>query len=163
MHILEGRSLVPLLKGETPSDWRQFVISEYDYAVTPMAGRLGIASRDARLFMVYDGRYKMMHSAGGHRPMLFDLEFDPDEYHDRGNDPAFRPTLDRLYGFLHEWGLRMSQRVTMSEADIERKKGEPQREGILVGVHRETDLEKKLTKHYSGRARQNYLDKPSDL
>ena len=154
---------MPLLKGETPSDWRKFVISEYDYAVTPMAGRLGIASRDAQLFMVYDGRYKMMHSAGGHRPMLFDLESDPDEYHDRGNDPAFRPTLDRLYGFLHEWGLRMSQRVTMSEADIERKKCEPQREGILVGVHRETDLEKKLTKHYSGRARQNYLDKPSDL
>ena len=72
MHILEGRSL-PLLAGERPADWRQYVISEYDYAVTPMAGRLGMASRDARLFMVYDGRYKMMHSAGGHRPMLFDL------------------------------------------------------------------------------------------
>ncbi len=105
----------------------------------------------------------MMHSAGGHRPILFDLESDPDEYHDRGNDPAFRLTLDRLSGFLHEWGLRMSQRVTMPEVDIERKKCEPQREGILVGVHRETDLEKKLTKHYSGLARQNYLDKPSDL
>ncbi|MEC8122199.1 MAG: sulfatase-like hydrolase/transferase, partial [Pseudomonadota bacterium] len=73
MHILEGRSLVPLLASERPVGWRDYVISEYDYAVTPMAGRLGMASRDARLFMVYDGRYKMMHSAGGHRPMLFDL------------------------------------------------------------------------------------------
>ena len=57
----------------------------------------------------------------------------------------------------------MSQRVTMSEADIDKKKGEPQREGILVGVHREADLEKKFTKHYSGRARQNHLNEPSDL
>jgi hypothetical protein len=154
---------VPLLIGSSPADWRDYVISEYDYAVTPMADRLGMASHEARLFMVFDGRYKMMHSAGGHRPMLFDLESDPDEYQDRGDDPAFRPALDRLYGYLHEWGLRMSQRVTMSEADINKKKGEPQREGILVGVHQEADLVEKFTRHYSGPARQNYLDEPSDL
>ena len=40
MHIPEGRSLVPLLAGERPAGWRDYVISEYDYAVTPMAGRL---------------------------------------------------------------------------------------------------------------------------
>jgi arylsulfatase A-like enzyme len=163
VHILEGRSLVPLLIGSSPADWRDYVISEYDYAVTPMADRLGMASHEARLFMVFDGRYKMMHSAGGHRPMLFDLESDPDEYQDRGDDPAFRPALDRLYGYLHEWGLRMSQRVSLSEADINKKKGEPQREGILVGVHQEADLVEKFTRHYSGPARQNYLDEPSDL
>ena len=162
MNILEGRSLVPLLAGERPADWRQYVISEYDYAVTPMAGRLGMASRDALLFMVYDGRYKMMHSAGGHRPMLFDLESDPDEYHDRGDDPAFRPALDRLYGYLHEWGLRMSQRVTMSESDIDRKKGEPQREGILVGVNREDDLGEDFTRHYTGPARQIHFEREED-
>ena len=162
MHILEGRSLVQLLAGERPAGWRDYVISEYDYAVTPMAGRLGMASRDARLFMVYDGRYKMMHSAGGHRPMLFDLESDPYEYHDRGDDPAFRPALDRLYGYLHEWGLRMSQRVTMSEADIDRKKGEPQREGILVGVNREDDLGEDFTRHYTGPARQIHFEREED-
>ena len=157
-HILEGRSLVPLLTGETPADWRDYVISEYDYAVTPMADKLGMASHQARLFMVFDGRYKMMHSAGGHRPMLFDLHADPQEYKDLGAVSESRPILDKLYGHLNEWALRMAQRVTMSEADIDKKKGEPQREGILVGVHRETDLEQKFRSHYGGPARQNYLD-----
>ena len=31
-HILEGRSLMPLLRGEPPADWRKVVFSEYDYA-----------------------------------------------------------------------------------------------------------------------------------
>ena len=159
-HILEGRSLVPLLIGSSPADWRDYVISEYDYAVTPMADRLGMASHEARLFMVFDGRYKMMHSAGGHRPMLFDLHTDPQEYHDLGGRSSSRPVLDKLYGHLHEWALRMSQRVTMSEDDIKQKKGEPQREGILVGVHHEADLEEKFTRHYSGPARQDYLGGP---
>ena len=162
MHILEGRSLVPLLNGETPSDWREFVISEYDYAVTPMADKLGMDSRQARLFMVFDGRYKMIHSAGGHRPMLFDLHSDPQEYHDLGASPEAGPALDKLSEHLKDWGLRMSQRVTMSEADIDRKKGEPQREGILVGVHREADLEAKFTEHYEGPARQIHLGLPEE-
>src|ERR1700744_6302426 len=32
-HILEGSSLLPLLRGPTPSDWRKVVFSEYDYAM----------------------------------------------------------------------------------------------------------------------------------
>ncbi len=50
MHILEGCSLVPLLAGELHAGWRDYVISEYDFAVTPMAGRLGMASHNAKAF-----------------------------------------------------------------------------------------------------------------
>lgn len=56
-HILEGRSLLPWLHGETPS-WREFVISEYDYSGTIQAVTLGLEPRDCRLFMVFDGRFK---------------------------------------------------------------------------------------------------------
>ena len=35
-HILEGRSLMPCLRGQVPV-WRNFVISEYDYSVTHCA------------------------------------------------------------------------------------------------------------------------------
>ncbi len=31
-HRLEGRSLLPLLRGEAPAQWRPFAISEYDYS-----------------------------------------------------------------------------------------------------------------------------------
>ena len=111
--------------------------------------------------MVFDGRYKLVKFQG-YRPILHDLEADPQEYHDLGVSPEAGPTLDKLYEYLKGWGLRMSQRVTMSEADIDRKKGEPQREGILVGVHREADLEAKFTEHYEGPARQIHLGLPEE-
>ena len=56
----------------------------------------------------------------------------------------------------------MSQRVTMSEADIDRKKGEPQCKGILVGVNREDDLGEDFTRYYTGPARQIYFERAED-
>ena len=161
-HIVEGVSLLPLMRGERPDDWRDFVISEYDYSVTPMAQKLGVASHEARLFMVFDGRYKLMHSEGGHRPMLFDLKEDPNELNDLGSSNSHACVVDGLYKQLHAWSLRMSQRVTMSEDGIEKKKGEPQREGILVGVHREADLPVGFTEKYTGPARQIHFEREDD-
>ena len=108
-----GRSLLPWLQGDTPA-WRKYAISEYDYSVTPQAVKLGVEPRDARLFMVYDGRYKMMHAEGGFRPMLFDLKNDPEEFHDLAKGIDHQDQIDQLYKYLGEWGLRMSQRVTKS-------------------------------------------------
>ena len=162
IHQLEGRSLLAFLQGQPVADWRKFVISEYDYSVFPMADALGMESWQARLFMVFDGRWKMVHSAGGHAPMLFDLKTDPQEYNDLGTDPACQAERDRLYGCLHEWALRMSQRVTMSEAAVQHKKGQPQREGILVGVHHEEDLPEEFTALYTGPARQIHFEQRAD-
>jgi arylsulfatase A-like enzyme len=80
-HIVEGRSLMPFLHGATPDSWREFVVSEYDCAPTPMAERLGIEPKKARLFMIADRRWKFVH-AEGFRPMLFDLDNDPQEFRD---------------------------------------------------------------------------------
>ena len=129
-----------------------------------MCEALGLESWDARLFMVFDGQYKLMHSAAeGHRPMLFDLVKDPKEYDDVGGDPAYRAEIDRLYGYLHEWALRMAQRVTMSERKLRIKRGSPQREGILVGIHHAEELPLKFTEKYLGKARQIHFEDPADL
>ena len=56
----------------------------------------------------------------------------------------------------------MSQRVTMSEADIDRKKGEPQREGIIVGLNCEDYLGENFTRHYTGPARQIHFEREED-
>ena len=162
IHQVEGRSLLAFLQGQPVADWRKFVISEYDYSVFPMADALGMESWQARLFMVFDGRWKMVHSAGGHAPMLFDLKTDPQEYNDLGTDPACQAERDRLYGCLHDWALRMSQRVTMSEAAVQHKKGQPQREGILVGVHHEEDLPEEFTALYIGPSRQIHFEQRAD-
>ena len=44
-----------------------------------------------RLFMVFDGRWKYIH-ASGFRPMLYDLQSDPQELTDRGEDPSCAPS-----------------------------------------------------------------------
>jgi arylsulfatase A-like enzyme len=160
-HIIEGRSLLPWLRGEVPA-WRDFVISEYDYSVTPHCANLGLEPRDARLFMVFDGRFKLMHAEGGMRPMLFDLHNDPDEFHDLAKGDAHQPQIDRLYGRLAQWGRRMSQRVTKSDADIKAMRGASLGKGILPFLYDGTEVDEKFTTRYRGPARQNHTpDDPS--
>ena len=62
-----------------------------------MAVRLGVDARDARLFMIADKRWKFIHAEGGFRPLLFDLESDPDEFVDLGASSAHAPVLDMMY------------------------------------------------------------------
>ena len=161
-HIIEGRSLMPFLKGEPPDEWRDVVISEYDYSVTPMREALGLSSDDARLFMVYDGRYKMMHAEGGFRPMLFDTLTDPDEFHDLGDDPDQSDPIARLYDHLARWGRRNAQRVTRSESDLNAMRGASARKGILPFLVDGSEVPPELTEKYRGKARQNHLKVTTD-
>jgi arylsulfatase A-like enzyme len=162
-HILEGRSLIPWLRGGRPASWRKVVISEYDYSATPRAPALGVAPRDARIFMVFDGRWKLIHFEGGFRPMLFDLKTDPDEFHDRGAEPdvAARAALDRLYGEFAAWGRRMAQRVTVSDAEIEARRGASARKGILPFLVDGSEVPDAWTATYRGPARQRHAPDPA--
>ncbi len=156
-HILEGRSLMPWLRAETP-DWRDYVISEYDYSATPQCAALGLEPRDARLFMVFDGRYKLMHAEGGFRPMLFDLETDPQEFCDLAKGDSHQAAIDRLYEHLAHWGRRMSQRVTKSDAQIVSSRGGSARKGILPFLIDGTEVPEALTERYRGPAPRSYLE-----
>ena len=157
-HVVEGHSLMPWIRGETPENWREFVISEYDYSVTPRAEVLGVAPRDARMFMVLDGRWKLVHFEGGFRPMLFDLETDPDEFVDLGAGDAHAGEIERMYGFLGQWGRRMSQRVTMSDDDIRDARGASLRKGILPFLVDGSEVASELTEKYRGTVRRVYLE-----
>jgi arylsulfatase A-like enzyme len=148
-HRLEGRSLVPLLHGETPADWRRYTISEYDYSIQPPAAKLGLEPRDARLFMIADKRWKLIHAIG-FRPMLFDLASDPQEFNDLGADPAYEAERARLEGALAQWGLRLSQRQTRSEQQVRASRGTEERRGIFIGVWDETDIPAELWTGYLG-------------
>lgn len=73
---MQGRSLLPLLQGSTPEDWRTTFY--YHYYENPGAHNV------ARHYGVTDGRYKLMHlyALGGERRNdweLFDLQKDPNE------------------------------------------------------------------------------------
>jgi arylsulfatase A-like enzyme len=153
-HILEGRSLIPLLQGQTPPQWRDYAISEYDYSTTPMAEKLGLAPRDARLFMVADKRWKFIHAEGGFRPMLFDRETDPDELNDLARGPDHAEIIDKMYHRLGQWARRLSQRTTLSESRIlnMRRSGGARRRGITLGVYDDNDIDPELMSKYRGPA-----------
>ncbi len=150
-HRLEGRSLLPWLRGEIPSPWRQFAVSEYNYASLPVAEKLGVAPRDACLFMITDRRWKLIH-APGFRPMLYDLENDPRELCDLGADAACEGERQRLAEALARWGLRLSQCITRSEDQIIATRGTSERRGILIGVWDERELPAELWSRYRGKA-----------
>ncbi|MEO0936675.1 MAG: sulfatase-like hydrolase/transferase [Pseudomonadota bacterium] len=155
-HIVEGRSLLPWLRGERP-DWRTHAFSEYDFSAQPVAEKLGLEPRDARLFMVFDGRYKLMHCAAPDlRPMLFDLAEDPGELNDLIRTQPDHPALDGLYQALQDWGLRMSQRVTMSEGDIKAMRGDSLRKGVLIWMYDGSEVPEDLTEKYRGAAQADY-------
>ena len=180
-HIVEGRSLLPYLYGNEKSHGedkahRQFVISEFDYSATPMAAKLGLEPDDARLFMVADKRWKFMHAEGGFRPMLFDMENDPNELHDlAGAAEAFsteststesseqeaseyQNIIDLMYARLSSWALRSSQRNTKSSSDIKNMRGKSRRKGILLGVVDGSELDDEILAHVKGRAAARYTD-----
>lgn len=152
-HIVEGRSLLAFLHGNTPDDWRDFAVSEYNYSTSPMATQLGVSNPDARLFMITDQRYKFIHAEGGFRPMLFDLQADPDEFHDLGDSDAHQEIIDLMYQRLGQWARRMSQRVTVSDANIEAGKENPKAVGIVLGVYDPSEIDPALTIKYRGKRR----------
>ena len=148
-HRLEGRSLVPLLDGFKPDDWRSFVFSEYDYTVQPAGQAMNLLPRDSRMFMVADRRWKYVHALS-FRPMLFDMRTDPEELCDLGADPAYQRERVRLDRALFQWGLRLSQRATRSERQMISMRGRAELRGVLIGVWDEADVPSVLWEHYLG-------------
>ena len=143
---VEGRSLMPLLRGETPDDWRDYAVSEYDYSASKVAKELDVHPKDARLFMIADKRWKFMHAEGGFRPMLFDLENDPDEFVDLGADPAHAEIISLMYDRLAEWARRCSQRTTVTdERLLANREGGPLIRGVLIGVNEAEDIPAELS------------------
>ena len=68
---MQGRSLLPILKGNTPADWRKTFY--YHYYEFPGAHSV------ARHYGVTDGNYKLIHFYENQDWEMFDLTADPKE------------------------------------------------------------------------------------
>lgn len=146
-HILEGRSLMPFLEGTTPEDWRDFAISENDYGITPGMAGYSANQTDPRQFMVADKQWKYIY-AENHRPMLFDLENDPNELVDLGTSKRHAAVRSMMFDRLSQWARRLSQRITMSPHDVKVEKARSARRGIVLGAWDETELPAEFTQCY---------------
>lgn len=138
-HILEGRSLQPLLHGKTTS-WREYCVSEYDYSTREARRSVGVDQSDARMVMIFDGRWKYVH-VEHMRPLLFDLHTDPEELVDLGDDPAHREQVKRLAALHFDWSRQHHTRTTLSADRIETMTDSGEPPGILIGYANADELE----------------------
>lgn len=142
-HVMDGRSLRPWLFGERPASWREIAVSECDYSFQSSRIELGTPSRQAWMRMAFDGRWKYVLTEG-YRPMLFDLQSDPQELRDLGAStaPEHAAARERLHEALFRWARQPRQRVTISDdlienTDVQSRVAEA---GILIGYADEADL-----------------------
>ncbi|CAM5763936.1 alkaline phosphatase family protein [Mesorhizobium amorphae] len=144
-HVLEGRSLAPLLHGPTPENWRRYAISEYDYGADLARLKLNLPLSDCRLFMITDGRYKLIHGEGV-PPMLFDRTNDPYELSDLGRKPEFAGIVATLRAALFHWLVTPKNRITVEDRwltgdDDKLRHFDPAIvPGILIGYWDEAEL-----------------------
>ncbi len=132
-HLLEGRSLVPLLRGGATSPWREAVFCELDYAFRGARLTLGREVDECRGFMVRDERWKYVHWQG-YGPQLYDLENDPDEFVDLGHDPARAAVRSEMRDRLFEWLASRKLRTTLDDASIEERTASHEKRGIYIGI-----------------------------
>jgi arylsulfatase A-like enzyme len=98
---MQGRSLLPLLRGQTPADWRDAIYYQYfEYPGWHMVRRhYGIRTRQHKLIHYYEiGEWE-----------LFDLARDPDELTSVYSDPAYSTVVAELKTRLE--ALRQQYRV----------------------------------------------------
>ena len=108
---LEGRSLMPLLRAGQADDWRDFVICEEDYSPLTVRHHLDLPVEDARATMLRTERWKyILHER--FRPELYDMQNDPQERNDLGDDPAYAEIRRDLHERLFTWFRRRALRFT---------------------------------------------------
>ncbi|MBI1356612.1 MAG: sulfatase-like hydrolase/transferase [Acidobacteria bacterium] len=101
---MQGRSLAPLLAGETPADWRKSMY--YHYWEWPNGHRVaphyGLRTERYKLIRHYgtpDGEPKAWE--------LIDLEKDPEERRNVYDDPAYADALPALEKELERWRVEL--------------------------------------------------------
>jgi len=93
---MQGLSLVPVLKGKTPSTWRESLYYHYyEYpAVHSVRRHEGVATQ----------RYKLIHYYDLGEWELFDLKVDPNEMDSKYDDPEYASVVQDLKKELERLG-----------------------------------------------------------
>jgi arylsulfatase A-like enzyme len=116
---MQGRSLVPLLQGRSPRDWRRSVY--YHYYEHP--GVHNVQRHEG----VRTDRYKLIHFYRLGEWELYDLAKDPDELHNVHADPAYAGVVSELEDELNR--LRKHYGVIDSADRTADERGATERNG----------------------------------
>ena len=116
---LPGRSMLPLLEGRRPADWRRQIFTEYNSHEQQMINpRRAIREGNHKLIMTLlrdpdmvwpDAltleklRTVQKEAGDGEFVELYDLENDPHEFNNLAGQPEWKEVQDRLAQTLQEW------------------------------------------------------------
>lgn len=96
---MDGQSLAPFLRGETPDGWRDHTFSELDFGDPldphPALVAQGIAPEEANLAILRGPTHTLVHFNAGLPPLLFDHRAEG-EMRDIAAEPAAQPVLLRM-------------------------------------------------------------------
>ena len=104
---MQGRSIVPLLEGETPDDWRDSIYYHYhEYpSVHMVAKHNGIRTT----------RYKLIHFYQFGEWEFYDLEKDPEEIQNEYNNPQYANIVAKLKSQLADSVKQYNDETDISE------------------------------------------------
>lgn len=98
-NAMDGRSLLPLLRGNIPDDWRDYSFSELDFSEpenpTLWQQELGTGNSDSCLGILRDERFTLVEFAADLPPILFDHQ-GKGEFENVAENPDFATDLARL-------------------------------------------------------------------
>ncbi len=96
---MDGRSLLPLVAGDVPADWRTYSFSELDFseptAPTIWETALGTGPSDSALSILREKRFTLVEFAADLPPILYDHDAEG-ERKNVAADPAYQGDLARL-------------------------------------------------------------------
>ena len=97
-HSMNGRSLLPLLSGETPDDWRDFSVSELTFGdpikPTPWQRDLDLSLNEANLAVLRRGDQRLVQFAGKLKPILMDVSNGSEQENLSENSAHLQTMLD---------------------------------------------------------------------
>ena len=139
---MQGRSLVPILQGKTPADWRKsFYYHFYEYPSVHM-----VKKHEG----VYDGRFKLIHFYDDIDEWeLYDLEKDPNELLNVYSKPEYAQEVVRLANELErlKTELKVPPVLVNSSSflyDEERAKTRPNQRDLFEKVRKIVEERKRI-------------------
>lgn len=130
-HRLEGRSLLPVLRGE-PESWRDCVFSELDYSYRLARQLTHKTPLNSRAWSVRTDRWYYVYWMD-EPEQLYDLQSDPDQFQDLGRDAGHAAIRAQLKARLLDWFTRLKRRTTVTNESVEKATNAYKKAGVFYG------------------------------
>jgi arylsulfatase A-like enzyme len=131
-HRVEGASLLPLLRGESPALWRDFVYSELDYGFKAARVALGREPQQCRAYSLRTATHRYVHWLDLPE-QLWDLRADPQQFDDLALDASSAAERQAMHERLLAFLLARKHRTTVSDDQVRARTDKHKSAGVYYG------------------------------